>query len=217
MTRGVFVTGTDTGVGKTVVSAILTVAWRATYWKPLQTGLDAEPGDSATVARLGGLSPERIIPPAYALRAPLSPLAAAKQEEVLLNPGRLVLPVLADPSMPLVVEGAGGVLVPVWEDLTMIDVMVRFALPVLVVARSSLGTINHSLLTLEALRRRGLDVLGMVFNGTPNSDNVDTIEQLGNVRTFFTLTPQQDITPNRILTLAETIPRWRQIPSAAGD
>ncbi|WP_114858772.1 dethiobiotin synthase [Azospirillum brasilense] len=177
--RGVFVTGTDTGVGKTLVSACLARAWDAAYWKPLQTGLKDEPGDTPTVTALADLPAERVHPPAYALAEPLSPHAAAELEGVAIDAGALAPP---DTGRLLVVEGAGGLMVPVTEDVFIIDLIARFGLPVVLVARSTLGTINHTLLSLEALRARGLAVAGVVLNGPPNPGNRAAIERFGKVR-----------------------------------
>ena len=149
--QGVFVTGTDTGVGKTLVSAVLARAWQAHYWKPLQTGLADEPGDSATVAELAQLPPARRHEPAYALQAPLSPWAAAPLEQVRIDPRRLVPPVV---DGPLVVEGAGGLYVPIDDEHMMLDYIAALGMPVVLAARSGLGTINHTLLSLQALRQR---------------------------------------------------------------
>lgn len=203
MTRGVFVTGTDTGIGKTLTSAILSAAWHATYWKPLQTGLNEEEGDSPTVSRLANLTPDRLIPPAYALQEPLAPSAAAALEGIRINPSRLVLPNI---TAPLVVEGAGGVMVPVCDDLLMIDIMARFALPVVLVARSGLGTINHSLLTIEALKRRGIEILGIVFSGNENPDNMRCIEQFGGVKTLFNVPKIAHISSQSVAEHAKLVP-----------
>ncbi|MCR6631347.1 MAG: dethiobiotin synthase [Magnetospirillum sp.] len=154
-------------------------AWDAAYWKPLQTGLKDEAGDTPTVAALAALPAERVHPPAHALAEPLSPHAAAELEGVAIDPDALALP---DSDRPLVVEGAGGLLVPVTEGVFIIDLIARFGLPVVLVARSTLGTINHTLLSLEALRARGLAVAGVVLNGPPNPGNRAAIERFGNVR-----------------------------------
>ena len=175
--RGVFVTGTDTGIGKTLVSACLVRAWDAAYWKPVQTGAAGpDSDDTATVARLTGMS---LVPPRHTLQAPLSPAAAAAAEGVRLALEDFALPAAA---RPLVVEGAGGVLVPLSDRHLMTDLMARLGLPVVVVARSTLGTINHSLLTLEALRARGLAVVGVILNGPPDAGNRAAIESHGRVR-----------------------------------
>lgn len=197
---GVFVTGTDTGVGKTLVSACLTRAWDAWYWKPVQTGLADEVGDSAAVAALAGTA--RLIPPRHALRAPLAPLAAAMLENVPLSLDDFALP----DRTPLVVEGAGGVLVPLTASALMIDLMARLGLPVVVVARTALGTINHTLLTLEALRARALPVAGVVLSGPDNPDNRAAIERIGRVRILAELPALPRIDAEAVAGLALRIP-----------
>lgn len=181
--RGVFVTGTDTGIGKTLVSAWLTRGWAAEYWKPVQTGA-AEDSDSATVAALAPGA--RIHPPAHVYQAPLSPHAAAA-----LEGARVTLDSLRPPASagPLVVEGAGGILVPLNDTDLTIDFAARLGLPVLVVARSGLGTLNHTLLTVEALRRRALPILGVVMNGPPNPDNRRAIEHFAQVPVLAEIPP----------------------------
>ncbi|MBI5163153.1 MAG: dethiobiotin synthase [Magnetospirillum sp.] len=171
--NGVFVTGTDTGVGKTLVSAWLVRAWGAAYWKPVQTGA-AEGTDFDAVAKL---APGTVIhPSAYVLQAPVSPYEAAKRERVRIDLSALVPP---KTEGPLVVEGAGGVMVPLNEAALMLDLMERLQLPTIVVARTSLGTINHTLMTLEMLRRRRVPLLGVVLNGQKNPGNRQAIEHFG--------------------------------------
>lgn len=201
--RGVFVTGTDTGIGKTLVSAILCRAWNATYWKPLQTGLADEEGDTPTVRDLAGLSAARIIPPAYAFQAPLAPLAAGDLENVTVNPGRLVLPQVQG---PLVVEGAGGLMVPVREDMMIVDLIESLGLPVVLVTRSGLGTINHTLLSLEALRRRGIPVAGVVPVGPPNSGNERDIARFGKTNILFRVPHLDAITETSVAELSGNVP-----------
>ena len=171
------VTGTDTDVGKTMVAAMLVQALGAHYWKPVQSGL-ADGSDSDRVAALTGIAPDRILPEAYRLTEPLSPHRAAELDGVTIDPVRLVPP----PHDPLVIEGAGGALVPVTRDLLYADLFARWALPVVIVARTALGTINHSLLTIEALRARAVTILGIAFNGDANADNEATICTIGGVR-----------------------------------
>jgi len=175
-----FVTGTDTGVGKTVLSALLCAALDASYWKPIQTGTD-EDSDSRTVAGLAELPAGRIFPEAYRFAPPVSPHLAARWAGTRIEISKTQLPVAAR-SGALVVEGAGGVMVPVNENALMTDVMRRLALPVLLAARSSLGTINHTLLSLAALRQAELHVAGVVMIGEPNADNREAIEKYGDVR-----------------------------------
>ncbi|MBV9841742.1 MAG: ATP-dependent dethiobiotin synthetase BioD [Sphingomonadaceae bacterium] len=168
------ITGTDTGIGKTMFAAGLAAALSATYWKPIQSGLEEE-SDSAAAMRLGVRT---VLPEAYRLTAPLSPHRAAELDGVTIDPARLLLP----DADPLVIEGAGGVLVPVTRELLFADLFARWALPVVLVARTALGTINHSLLSIEALRSRGLDVLGIAFVGDANADSEATICAIGGVR-----------------------------------
>ena len=158
-------------------AAALTGAIAAHYWKPVQSGLE-DGADVDTVAMLSGAPRDRILPEAYRLTQPLSPHRAAELDGVVIDPARLTLP----PHRPLVVEGAGGVLVPVTRSTTFADIFAWWNLPVIVVARTGLGTINHSLLTIEALRTRGLIVHGIAFVGHANADNEATIATMGQVR-----------------------------------
>jgi len=179
MRRGVFVTGTDTGVGKTVVAACLVRRWGAAYWKPVQTGLAEETGDTDTVVQLAGLPPGRVHAPRHELAAPLSPQAAAARQGVTIRLEDFTLPAGDD---PLVVEGAGGVLVPLCAGVLMADLMHRLGLPAVLVARSGLGTINHTLLSVEALRARGIAILGVVIVGDDGAENAAAISRFGLVR-----------------------------------
>jgi dethiobiotin synthetase len=178
MTARIIVTGTDTDVGKTVFAAALAGALGASYWKPVQAGLE-EGGDAATVARLSRLAPELILAEAYRLTTPCSPDRAAEIDGVMIDPDRLVPPTL---DGALVIEGAGGVLVPVVGDLVFADLFARWALPVVLVARTTLGTINHSLLSIEALRGRGVPILGVAFTGDAVEHSEATIARIGGVK-----------------------------------
>jgi dethiobiotin synthetase len=179
------VCGTDTDVGKTVVSALLVEGLQARYWKPVQSGVEGG-GDRDRVAALLDLPAERIVPEAYRLAAPVSPHWAAEREGVAIDPARLALPPGAG---PLVVECAGGLLVPLRRDWLQIEQIARWGLPVVLVARSGLGTLNHTLLSLEALARRRIPVLGLVLNGEPHPDNPRTLAELGGVPVLAELAP----------------------------
>ncbi len=200
--NGLFVTATDTGIGKTVVAAICVRVLDAAYWKPLQTGLADEPGDTATITRLA--NPRRVHQPVYALSASLSPAAAAQAEGIRIDPARLALPAA---DAPLVVEGAGGVLVPITQDFLMIDLIDRLGLPVVVVARSTLGTVNHTLLTLAALRARAIPILGVVLNGPLNPSNRNAIEHHGAAAVLAELAPLDSIDAAAISGVAD---KWRK-------
>jgi dethiobiotin synthetase len=194
--KGLFVTATDTGVGKTVVTAGLARAFREHGWatgvaKPVQSGnlADDPAGDAMLLRRWAGLdeSPAEICP--YAFRAPLAPLIAARLEGRSVELDAVVEAVhRLDARHDLVlVEGAGGLLVPVGEDWTIADLAARLALPLLVVGRAGLGTVNHTLLTLSEARRHGLEVVAVVLNGkTDDLDrshetNAELIESFGEV------------------------------------
>jgi len=174
----IVVTGTDTDVGKTVFAAALAGALGASYWKPVQAGL-ADGSDAVTVARLSGLAPGRILPEAYRLVTPCSPDRAAEIDGVTIDPERLTPPAV---DGPLIVEGAGGALVPVTGDLVFADLFARWDLPVVLVARTTLGTINHSLLSIEALRARGVPILGIAFTGDGVEHSETTIARIGRVK-----------------------------------
>jgi len=194
----IVITGTDTGVGKTVFAAALTGALGAHYWKPVQSGPDDEGGsDSERVARLAGIPAAQVLPEVYRLAEPLSPHRAAELDGVAIDPARLVLPEVAG---ALVVEGAGGVLVPLTREVLYGDVFARWGAPVVIVARTGLGTINHTLLSLEALRARGVPVLGVAFSGEANDDNEATICAMGRVKRLGRLPRLVEVSPQ---TLAE--------------
>lgn len=183
------VAGTGTGVGKTVVSALLVRGLTARYWKPVQAGLPeitGEPTDSQRVQQLTGCAAADVEPEAYRLRQPASPHWAAEQEGMVLDRERLWPP---EGNDPLVVELAGGLLVPLGKHLLQIDVVGEWGLPVVLVAAAGLGTLNHTLLSLEALRKRRIPVLGLVLNGTPFADNAAVLQELGRTRLLGQLPP----------------------------
>ncbi|MBB6307667.1 dethiobiotin synthase [Xanthobacter tagetidis] len=194
MSEAIVVTGTDTGIGKTVFAAGLAGFLDGFYWKPVQAGL-AEETDSETVARLAGLAPERILPEAWRLALPASPHLAAEQEGVAIDPAALVPP--AGPR-PLVIEGAGGLLVPLTRQALFADVFARWRLPAVLCARTALGTINHTLLSLEAMRARGIPILGVAFIGEAHEENARIIGALGNVKVLGRLPRLDPLTPETL-------------------
>lgn len=187
--KTLIVTGTDTGVGKTIVAAMLVLALDALYWKPIQSGLTGET-DSETVAALTGICGARLLPEAYRLREPRSPHRSAELDGVTIDPARLALPDIPA-GHSLIVEGAGGVLVPVTRSLLQIELFARWQAPVVVVARTALGTINHTLLTIEALQRRGIPVQGIVFVGDEIADTQHTIGDFSAARILGRLPAMQ--------------------------
>jgi dethiobiotin synthetase len=167
------VTATDTDIGKTVFAAALADAIGASYWKPIQAGTEGGT-DSEKVAGLG----VPILPECYRLSHPLSPHRAAELDGIVIDPEKLAPP----DEEALVIEGAGGVLVPVTRSLLFAELFARWGLPVILCARTALGTINHSLLSIEALRARGVVIHGIAFIGEANEDSEATIAEMGNVR-----------------------------------
>ncbi len=190
MTQPIVVTGTDTGIGKTVFAAALTGALDGYYWKPVQSGL-AEETDSETVRRLSGLAADRILPERYRLRTPASPHLAARLDGVEIDAERLALP---STPRPLVVEGAGGLLVPLTREVTYIDVFARWRAPLVLCARTTLGTINHTLLSVEAIRARNIPLLGIAFIGNENTESEDVIVALGRTMRLGRLPPLAPLT-----------------------
>jgi len=202
-----FVTGTDTGVGKTVVSAALMHHLRRSgpvrYWKPVQTGIEQD-DDTATVRRLAACGAVEVFDAGVRLPRPLSPHASARLAGVTIAIDDIVQRVAGQTSPPTwIVEGAGGVLVPLNERELMIDLMVRLALPVVVAARSGLGTINHTLMTLEALAARRLTVAGVVMSGPLDPSNRAAIETYGHVPVIGELPPLDPLTAGSLNTCAE--------------
>lgn len=202
MTRFV-VTGTDTGIGKTIFSAALAQATGTPYWKPIQSGLEEET-DSEVVARLAGVP---VRPEAYRLITPASPHLAAEIDGV-----NIYVESLSPPPGNLIVEGAGGALVPVTRTTLYADLFAKWQVPVIVCARTSLGTINHSLLTIEALRARGVPIHGIAFLGDAVEDSEAIIAAIAGVRRLGRLPV---IDPLNSETLADTFTANFQITDFA--
>lgn len=186
----IIVTGTDTDIGKTVFAAALAGALGAHYWKPVQAGLDGVT-DSQRVAQLSGIPKDHILPEAYRLTTPCSPHRAAELDGITIDPARLIIPSVDR----LVIEGAGGVMVPITRDLLFADLLSQWALPTILVARTALGTINHSLLSIEALRSRHVPLLGIAFIGDDNEDSEATIAAFGQVKRLGRLPFLTEISP----------------------
>jgi len=180
--RPVFVvTGTDTDVGKTVLAAALVAALDGCYWKPVQAGLAGET-DADIVRRLAGAREDQVLPEAYRLTTPASPHFAAERDGVTIDVARLTKLPDAGGKRPLIIEGAGGLMVPLTRTILQIDLFARWGVPVILCASTRLGTINHSLLSLEALKRRGIPLLGVAFMGDEQADSERTIVEMGGAR-----------------------------------
>lgn len=191
MSKTIIITGTDTDIGKTIFAAALTRALQATYWKPVQAGLENET-DSQIVARL---SRRKTLPETYRLNMPASPHLSAEAEGIMIDTTRLSLPQISD---PLVVEAAGGLMVPLNRDTLFLDLISQWKAPVVLCARTSLGTINHSLLSLAALRHAGCTVLGVAFIGEAEPDVEHTICDFGQVTRLGRLPMLNTLTPETL-------------------
>jgi dethiobiotin synthase len=206
---GIFVTGTDTGVGKTVVSSLVVASLRrfrrTAYWKPVQTGIEQD-DDTAEVRRLANCADDEIVDAGIRLPRPLSPHLSARLagrsiaiEDLSAIAGRL------PKDRFWVVEGAGGILVPLNAKETMADLIAELGLPALVAARSGLGTINHTLLTLAELRRRSIRVSGVVMVGERNEENRKAIEEYGRTTVLAEIPVMADLSPDSVGELAQNL------------
>jgi dethiobiotin synthetase len=189
------VTGTDTDIGKTVFAAALAGALKARYWKPVQSGLEGET-DSQTVARLAGVE---TLPEAYRLKLPASPHQAAAEEGMTID-----TEALTPPDGPVVIEGAGGLMVPLTRATLNIDVFARWGLPLVLCARTALGTINHTLLSVEAIRTRSVPLLGIAFIGDENRESESIIIEKSGARRLGRL-PRLDPLTRENLAAAFTV------------
>ncbi len=206
MLKGLFITGTDTEVGKTVVAAALMHRYRKElrlrYWKPIQTGIEQD-DDTAIVRRLGECGDDEILDEGIRLKRPVSPHLAAKLsgQEITIEQVYKTLMTNADQNVSWIIEGAGGALVPINDSEQMVDLARMLSLPVLVVASTQLGTINHTLLTIESLRKRALIVAGIVMVGESNAYNREAIE-------FYSMVSVLGEMPRFSNLNAENLSRW---------
>jgi dethiobiotin synthetase len=203
--KGLFVTGTGTNVGKTVASAALLLRYRCRapwrYWKPIQTGAPFD-DDTATVKTLGLCADDEICASGIRLPQPVSPHLAARLCGATIDVSSLLRLASEDGLRRWLIEGAGGVLVPLNQNEMMTDLMAALGLPAVIVASSQLGTINHTLLTLEALRRRSIAVAGNVLNGERNAENRCAIETYGNAAVVGEMPRFDALEPNALATWA---------------
>jgi dethiobiotin synthetase len=171
MKEAYIISGTDTGIGKTTVAAMLTLGLSAVYWKPIQAGMEGGT-DRARVQGLTALPDERLLPERYVLSHALSPHRAAELDDVEIDVEGQTLPTM---GRTLIIEGAGGLLVPLTRRHLQIDLFATWGVPLILCARTGLGTINHTLLSVEALRRRKMRLHGIIFVGEGNIDTQQTI------------------------------------------
>lgn len=200
--RKIFVTGIGTDVGKTVVSSILAEALQADYWKPVQTGTFFS-NDSDTVRSLISNSVSVIHPESYSLKDPKSPHEAAANEKVTIDPEKIKLPVSKNRTM--VIEGAGGVMVPLNEQYFIIDLIKKFDAEAVVVIQNYLGSINHSLLTIDGLKQRGIRITGLVFNGSPHAASENLILKYSGAPCLARILKEDKVNKNVILKYARSL------------
>ncbi len=181
--KRIIICGTGTNVGKTIVSSFFVQGLKAIYWKPIQSGTE-EGTDTKTICNLLNLEPNRYLSERYKFKAPVSPHWAAEQESGFIEPSNLKLP---DLDELIIIETAGGLMVPLNRDWLQIDQLKVWGAPIILVAKTGLGTLNHTLLSLEALKNRNLDVIGIVLNGAPHKDNPKTLEQFGDTEILASL------------------------------
>jgi len=192
-----FVTAIGTDSGKTLVSAILCKALNADYWKPVQAGF---PRDADTIK---GLIPDYTIhPESYLLNTPASPHAAAKIDGIEISLEKILLP---KTNNSLIIEGAGGCLVPLNDKDFVIDIAQKFNAPIILVANLYLGSINHTLLTVELLKQRKLSVAGIIFNGKSNPESERIILKHSGYKTIWHVKEEPEINSETIANYAEKI------------
>lgn len=199
MTKQIIVAGIGTDTGKTVASAILCKALKADYWKPIQAG-DLENSDSIRAKRL---VPETTIhPEAYTLSQPMSPHAAAEIDKVTIEESALNIP---STENNLIIELAGGLMVPMREDYLNIDWVASTRIPVILVADYYLGSINHTLLTLNLLKQRQVPLLGIIFNGEKNPSTFEVIMNRTQATCLLEINKEKELTPEIIQSYANNI------------
>ena len=201
--KGFFITGTDTGVGKTFFASILMKKYNFDYWKPIQTGKFTE-NDTLYIKKKLGIKNTRFHKPIYIFKKPLSPHLASRYEKISISIKKIKKP---NTIKPLIIEGAGGVLVPLNKKNLIIDLIKKFRLPVIIVSKSILGTINHTLMTLEILKKNKIKVFGVVLNNVKNkkegNDNAKSIETFGKIKVLTQISSVNPITKKRIETLSK--------------
>ena len=201
--KGFFITGTDTGVGKTFFSSILMKKYNFDYWKPIQTGKFTE-NDTLYIKENIEIEKNRFHKPIYSFKKPLSPHLASNYEKISINMKKIKKP---NSDRPLIIEGAGGILVPLNKKNLLIDLIKKFKFPVIVVSRSILGTINHTLMTLEILKKNKINIFGVILNNIKNKkegdENAKSIEDFGNIKVLAQISLINHITKKKIETLSK--------------
>lgn len=204
--RKIFVTGIGTDVGKTVVSSVLVEALKADYWKPVQTGSFFST-DTAKVQKWVSNSESKFYPEGYLLKQYMSPHAAAELEDIVIRLDDLVLP---DTENTLIIEGAGGLMVPLNRTEYMIDMIEKFDAEVVLVIQNYLGSINHTLLSIDALKHRKLKILGVVFNGPPHQLSQEIIMDYCKLKVLGKINKEKDLNQEVISSYAKQFEYLRE-------
>lgn len=203
MTQQYFITGIGTGIGKTITSAVITEKLKADYWKPIQSG-DLDQSDSLSIQNLISNPKTKIHPELYRLNQPLSPHLSAKLDGIEISLNKFELP---QTNNNLIVEGAGGLMVPLNNQALILDLIKHLNIPVIVVSQNYLGSINHTLLTINTLKQHQINIKGIIFNGDANSESEDyilkysSVEYLGSIPTFKQLNKENIVKAGKNLNL----------------
>ena len=174
----VIITGIHTEIGKTITAGVITKKFNAYYWKPIQSGLINNEGDKEFIQKYFKVPPEKILPETYRLYLPASPHFSAAQQDIYIEPDKIVPP----SKTPLVIEGAGGLMVPLNNNTLFIDLFQKWNLPVILVVNTYLGAINHTLLSIEALKNRNINLLGIITSGDVVPSTLKAILDFGKVK-----------------------------------
>lgn len=203
MSESYFITGIGTGIGKTIASAVLTEKLATDYWKPIQAG-DLDQSDSLMVKSLLSNAISKIHPEQYRLNHPLSPHLSAKLDGITIDLNAFKIP---QTNNSLIVEGAGGLLVPLNDQYLIIDLIKKLNLQVILISKHYLGSINHTLLTINTLKQNHIPIKGIIFNGDENVEsekyilNYSKIENLGSIPTLNTLNKENIIEAGKTLSI----------------
>ena len=176
-----FITGIGTGIGKTIISAVLTESLKADYWKPIQSG-DLDNSDTLKVKSLISNTVSKFFPEAYRLTQPYSPHKSADLDGIIIDPEKIIMP---DTNNQLIIEGAGGLMVPINNNFLMIDLIQQLKADVVLVIKHYLGSINHSLLSLEALKSRNIPVRAVIYNGDRDEYAEDIISNYASCKIIY--------------------------------
>ncbi|MBF0226824.1 MAG: dethiobiotin synthase [Desulfobacterales bacterium] len=199
-----FISGTDTSVGKTFISATLMLGLKtACYWKPIQSGYE-DGTDTEWIKQVTGFSDIFFYKEAYCLKTPISPHASAEIDGIKIELEKIKLPELSNASH-LIVEGAGGIMVPINWDFTIKDLIKKLNIPVLLVSRTSLGTINHTLLSIEILKKNNIEIIGVILNGKKNDVSKKAIAHFGKVKIIAEIEPIEQISKDNLTKLYKKI------------